>query len=96
MLANLIVGIAENIGDASVNIQNYIDAAQPVFARLFEILDEGGSQRGLIRAIADRFDGLGFIDLIDPERTGFQSRKRTSQRGVMAPNCGAVLVTFAS
>src|SRR6187200_2251207 len=31
-----------------------------------------------------------------PASTGFQSRRRTSQRGVIAPYCGAVFVTFAS
>jgi hypothetical protein len=72
LLTNLIVGVAEQIGDAGMNIENGIDAAEPVFAGLFEILNKGGSERRLVRVVAGRFDRLGLIDLVDPEGAGLK------------------------
>ena len=48
LLANLIVGAAEQIGDARVHVEHGIDAAQAILARLLLILNEGRSEGRLI------------------------------------------------
>jgi hypothetical protein len=83
-----------------MNIEHSIDAAEAIFARLLLILE----QRWLASVDSSSWPQVDSIALLSstlvhakvPASSGFQSRKRTSQRGVMAPNCGAVLVTFAS
>ena len=55
-----------------MNIENRIDAAEPVFPRLLLILNEGGSKRGFVRVVAGGLDGFALIDLVDPERAGLK------------------------
>ena len=48
LLASLIVGAAEEIGDASVNVENGINAAQAVFTRLFLVINKCGGKCRLV------------------------------------------------
>jgi hypothetical protein len=72
LLAHLIVRIAEKIGDAGMNIEDRIDAAQPVFPRLVLVIDKSGSKWTRLRGRRSTRSTFALIHFVEPERSGLK------------------------
>src|SRR5271166_807318 len=72
LLSNLIVRIAEKIGDAGVDVEDSVDAAQPILPRLLQIFGISRRQSCLVDLAAGGFDRLALIDAVQSEGSGLE------------------------